>query len=229
MKLTAALKEWAVAIDALEQGKTICLLRKGGIREKGGRFDVDRQQVLLYPTYEHQKPELLKSEYADKVTPVESGWHPAKVNITSWAKITDILTLQTNKKVGAMPPCLPVANEVGAMPPSLPVANEVGAMPPCLPVADDSVFTSLSPFYIWNDRAIRDRFNWKPKQPLYLLCLRTYKLPQTQIISYSEQYGGCRSWIDLAQPISLEGSLPAIEQSHYQQMVHKIRQLIQSE
>ena len=203
MKLTAALKEWAVAIDALEQGKTICLLRKGGIREKGGRFDVDRQQVLLYPTYEHQKPELLKSEYADKVTPVESGWHPAKVNITSWAKITDILTLQTNKKVGAMPPCLPVA--------------------------DDSVFTSLSPFYIWNDRAIRDRFNWKPKQPLYLLCLRTYKLPQTQIISYSEQYGGCRSWIDLAQPISLEGSLPAIEQSHYQQMVHKIRQLIQSE
>ena len=196
MKLTAALKEWAVAIDALEQGKTICLLRKGGIREKGGRFDVDRQQVLLYPTYEHQKPELLKSEYADKVTPVESGWHPATVNITSWAKITDILTLQTNKKVGAMPPCLP---------------------------------TSLSPFYIWNDRAIRDRFNWKPKQPLYLLCLRTYKLPETQIISYSEQYGGCRSWIDLAQPISLEGSLPAIEESDYQQSLDKIRQLIQSE
>ena len=191
MKLTAALKEWAVAIDALEQGKTICQLRKGGIREKGGRFDVDRQQVLLYPTYEHQKPELLKSEYADKVTPVESGWHPATVNITSWAKITDILTLETNK--------------------------------------DDSVFTSLSPFYIWNDRAMGDRFNWKPKQPLYLLCLRTYKLPQTQIISYSKQYGGCRSWIDLAQPISLEGSLPAIEQSDYQQMVEKIRQLIQSE
>ncbi|BCX07554.1 MAG: hypothetical protein KatS3mg066_1413 [Fischerella sp.] len=35
-----ALKEWAVAVTALEAGKTIMLLRKGGIHERNGRFQV---------------------------------------------------------------------------------------------------------------------------------------------------------------------------------------------
>jgi len=53
---THALKEWA-AVDALEQGKTIMLLlRKGGIHEQGGRFKVAQNQILLYPTHEHQQP-----------------------------------------------------------------------------------------------------------------------------------------------------------------------------
>ena len=50
-----ALKEWAVAIKALEAGKTIMLLRKGGIHERGGCFHVPQREVLLYPTYEHQQ------------------------------------------------------------------------------------------------------------------------------------------------------------------------------
>ena len=66
-----------------KQGKTIILLRKGGIREENGRFGVDYDRVFLYPTYEHQQPNLLKSEYAGKVMPVESGWHPETVRIGS--------------------------------------------------------------------------------------------------------------------------------------------------
>ncbi len=84
--LTAALKEWAVAIEALTQGDTILLLRKGGIREQG--FSITQSQIWLYPTYEHQKPHLLKPEYASQVMPVESGWHPNTVSIRSQACIT---------------------------------------------------------------------------------------------------------------------------------------------
>jgi hypothetical protein len=88
---THALKEWQVAVNALEQGETILLLRKGGIRETGGKFRVPHETVLLYPTYEHQQPELLKPNYAVQVEPVESGWHPNQVRIGSWAKITEIV------------------------------------------------------------------------------------------------------------------------------------------
>jgi len=65
---THALKEWAAAVDALEQGKTIMLLRKGGIHEQGGRFKVAQNQILLYPTHEHQQPFLLRHDYAEQVT-----------------------------------------------------------------------------------------------------------------------------------------------------------------
>ncbi|ACK73443.1 Protein of unknown function DUF1802 [Gloeothece citriformis PCC 7424] len=88
-----ALKEWEVAINALEVGKTILLLRKGGIEEVSAQFEVKYRQVLLYPTYEHQNPNLLKPDYSIQVTPVTSGWHPDSIRIGSWAEITDIFAV----------------------------------------------------------------------------------------------------------------------------------------
>jgi hypothetical protein len=103
-QLSEALKEWAVAVRALEAGKTIMLLRKGGIRETNSNFEVTQPRIWLYPTYEHQKPDLLKPEYQDRVTPVESGWHPETVTISSYADITDVLLLKDAETVAALHP-----------------------------------------------------------------------------------------------------------------------------
>ncbi len=102
--LSYALKEWQVAIDALIQGDLILLLRKGGIREQGGRFQIPHQRVLLYPTYEHQKPELLKSDYASKVQPVATGWHPETVTLQAWAEITHSLPVSVADPIAALNP-----------------------------------------------------------------------------------------------------------------------------
>ena len=99
--LKYALKEWAIAVDALSQGKTIVLLRKGGIRED---FRLEHSSVWLYPTYEHQKPNLLKPEYADLVTTVESGWHPQTVEIQSRAEITEVIPVSSPKQIAALQP-----------------------------------------------------------------------------------------------------------------------------
>ena len=188
MELTTifhALKEWAVAVNALESGKTIMLLRKGGIHERGGRFQLAYQQVLLYPTYEHQQSFMLKAEYVNLVCPVTSGWHPETIRIGSWAEITDIL-----------------------------------------PVADESIVSDLLLFNIWNEYFISDRLKWKASQPLYILLLRTYKLPQAQYIPYLPEYGGCKSWIDLDQQVSLQGSQPVLSDTVYGQLVETIRGII---
>lgn len=102
--MKAALKEWAVAVDALTQGETILLLRKGGIREDRGRFTVAYQQVWLYPTYEHQQPELLKPPYDQQVQPVPSGWHPKTVTLKAWADITHIFQISHEATVMALLP-----------------------------------------------------------------------------------------------------------------------------
>ncbi len=101
-QLNHALKEWAIAVDTLAAGKTIMLLRKGGIREVG--FQLKHQSVWLYPTYEHQKSHLLKPEYASKVVSVESGWHPKKVTITCCAEITDVLATRDRHQIAALQP-----------------------------------------------------------------------------------------------------------------------------
>ncbi|MBF2002614.1 MAG: DUF1802 family protein [Synechococcales cyanobacterium M58_A2018_015] len=102
--LTAALKEWAVAVQALAEGETIVLLRKGGIREQGGQFTVEARRVWLYPTYEHQKRQWLKPSYAAQVTEVASGWHPEQVTIQAWAEITHILPVFRAETVEALLP-----------------------------------------------------------------------------------------------------------------------------
>lgn len=180
-----AFKEWAVAVNALEGGQTIMLLRKGGIHERGGRFQVAHERILLYPTYEHQQGFMLKAEYADFVHPVTSGWHPETVCIGSWAEITHIL-----------------------------------------PVDDESIVSDLLPFHIWNEHFISDRLKWKPRQPLYILLLRTYKLPQAQEIPYLPQYGGCKSWIDLNEQISLIGAEPVLSDAVYTHLTETIRVII---
>lgn len=100
----AALKEWAVAVNALTQGETIMLLRKGGIREQGGSFQVAEPQFWLYPTYEHQKPQLLKAEYASRVMPVASGWHPETIEIQAWAEVTHAFEVSDADVVMALLP-----------------------------------------------------------------------------------------------------------------------------
>lgn len=186
--LTKALKEWEVAVAAIKRGETIALLRKGGIREDNNRFQVDSDRILLYPTYEHQDPELLKPEYASQVTPVASGWHPETIPIAAAAEITHIFRIQERATLDA-----------------------------------------LFPFHIWNQGFASKRFRWKPKQPLYILLLQAYRLPKTVKIPYDAQYGGCRSWIDLNQSISLEGMTPVLTPSAYEQKVEKIRSIVESE
>src|SRR2546425_719606 len=50
-----AFKEWALVVDSLGRGEQILVLRKGGISERSGGFQVDHQRFLLFPTLYHQQ------------------------------------------------------------------------------------------------------------------------------------------------------------------------------
>jgi hypothetical protein len=57
-----AFKEWAVIADALGTGRQIVILRKGGISEGRGGFQVDHPDFLLFPTLFHQQRESVLPE-----------------------------------------------------------------------------------------------------------------------------------------------------------------------
>jgi len=99
-----ALKEWASVIQALEQGTQILLMRKGGIVEETRHFELKDHSFYLYPTYEHQCRELLKSQYNHLVDESLNGWSPdtRSAGIRLYAEVTDDLEIFEQDQLDAL-------------------------------------------------------------------------------------------------------------------------------
>ncbi|MFQ5920937.1 MAG: DUF1802 family protein [Nitrososphaerales archaeon] len=85
LKEWSALKEWAVVVRALEEGKQCVLFRKGGILDPG--FSVESPEFLLFPTFEHQGGDYLKDDYKTRYDELLAGKPQENVTITSAAKV----------------------------------------------------------------------------------------------------------------------------------------------
>lgn len=101
-----ALKEWAVAVRALAGGQQIVMLRKGGIAEETRDFRVQSSSFYLFPTYEHQRRELLKPEHQGGIDAVMDGWtkEQATARIDCFAEVTDDLELLQEDKLPRLAP-----------------------------------------------------------------------------------------------------------------------------
>ena len=150
-----AFKEWAVTVRALAEGEQLVTLRKGGIREENKHFDLEHERFFLYPTFDHQRNDLVRpSHHPELRRALEEGvWpdeepppraliqdggipQPDRVRIRAWAEVTDHFT-----------------------------------------VTDRRVVDALSPFYIWTPDYAEKRLNWKRRHPLHVLLLRVHRHP----------------------------------------------------
>lgn len=100
-----ALKEWAVTVRALAQGKQVLLLRKGGIHETDKDFRVIHPQFLLYPTYEHQREDLLKEgNQGDLRQVLEEPRQNDQITFTHWANVEETVQVSQQDKVDDLSP-----------------------------------------------------------------------------------------------------------------------------
>ncbi len=101
-ELTTALKEWAVVQRSLLEGHQIVLLRKGGLIEDTGDFDLTARQFLIYPTYEHE------TERAGDLQPCFGQWlreeedqklPPGEIRIEAAAEVSDVVRVEDRAKL----------------------------------------------------------------------------------------------------------------------------------
>ena len=174
--LRYALKEWAVAVKALERGETALVVRKGGIREKA--FAVPKSRFLLLRGYEHQRPELLKSDHRHLMDGIPDLTDDGPLRFSSFAEVSGAYEISEPEELAA-----------------------------------------LDPHHMWTSEYAESRFKWRPKKPLTVLVLRTYLLPETAELPYVDEYGGCKSWIELQQAVPVEGARPALSEGDFQALV----------
>ena len=183
---TTALKEWAVCEAALARGETIVLLRKGGIREAAREFRVEHETFALYPTYEHQRGDLLKPAFQPLYdqTLAETP-APGTLRVRLWLEVTDGYE-----------------------------------------VMEAEALAALSPYHIWSDAYAEERLRWRPKKPLHVLLVRAYHLAEPLLLPYDARYGGCSSWVELAQAPDLAGRAPVLDDAAYDALASPIRALL---
>lgn len=98
--LGVGLKEWAVVCDALARGRQMVLLRKGGIYEAAGEFEVEHPEFLLFPTYLHQKPEMVKEQ--DRAGVESRSAEPERIKLGLAGVVTDIVQLSGRSQIEAI-------------------------------------------------------------------------------------------------------------------------------
>jgi hypothetical protein len=100
--LAHALKEWAVAVEALERGETALVVRKGGIREKA--FAVPKTRFLFFKGYEHQNPDQLKPAYHDLLRSISDRQDDEPVIFTSFAEVYGAYEVSEAEELEALDP-----------------------------------------------------------------------------------------------------------------------------
>jgi hypothetical protein len=178
--LNVALKEWAVVCHALETGRQMILLRKGGIVEAIGGFELEHSRFLLFPTYLHQNTAMLKPEEQAEVHAATS--EPDELILRSAAEVTNIIRISSRSQIDA-----------------------------------------LDAEHIWAPPLIDMRFNYRPKNPLYLLIVRAYRLAAPVKIQNTPDYAGCKSWVPLAAAVDCRDAKPVIEESVFEKRRDHIR------
>ena len=101
---TWALKEWAIAVDALLSGDLIILIRKGGIREAKPGFAVLSDRAFLFPTYEHQSAGAMRAPWGFQVTDAAVPMVGESIMLPGWVEITHQVALQGTDIVERLQP-----------------------------------------------------------------------------------------------------------------------------
>ena len=90
-----ALKEWAVAVKSLGRGEQALILRKGGIHRDDRDFRMVHPEFLLFPTYLHQKSELIKPEHRETLREtVDEDDTPGVVELAYFCQVVDRFELR---------------------------------------------------------------------------------------------------------------------------------------
>ncbi len=168
--LDVALKEWAVVCDALGEGRQIVLLRKGGILEAAGGFELEHRKFLLFPTYVHQNTAMLKPAVAAGVR--RHSEEPDRITLSFFGEVSDIIRVESRARID-----------------------------------------TLDDLHVWTPPLIDMRFNYRPKNPLYLVLVRAYRLAKPATIDNRPDYAGCKSWVPLEMGIDTTGAVPALDET----------------
>ena len=82
-------------------------------------------------------------------------------------------------------------------------------------ISEEHQVRALDAFHIWSKEFPVKRFNWKPRHPLKLMIVRAYRLDSPVTVNVTDDYTGCKSWVELSDAIDLTNLTPALPDAEF--------------
>lgn len=93
-------------------------------------------------------------------------------------------------------------------------------------VRDPGALGRIAGLHVWSEQAVQEKFLYR--QPgLFALTVRIYRRERPLIIADSPHFAGCRSWVDLPQPLPTEGLRAVLNDDQFNQQRRLIARAIQ--
>lgn len=93
-------------------------------------------------------------------------------------------------------------------------------------VPSRGVLDELADEHVWSADYLDLRWRYRPELPLYLLLLRVSALPAPTVVRETTAQRGCRSWVELVEPVDLTGMSPALDDEPFGRRVERIRAVL---
>ncbi|HEX8833020.1 MAG TPA: DUF1802 family protein [Abditibacteriaceae bacterium] len=190
-----ALKEWSATCLALAEGRQILLLRKGGIHDDVGAFQLEQSQFWLQPTYIHQGDYLVKPEWQDVLQRANASQQPDEnekfIVLRHFARVEHIWQMTPDRTEA------------------------------------ERLETLRRARHMWSDDYLQLRLDFKPQHPLLCVALRVWTCEETTLPMRSE-FLGCRSWIDLPQPLTPQNARAALDDDAFASQMEELRAVFES-
>jgi hypothetical protein len=200
--LDVAFKEWSIVDSALGAAEQTVLIRKGGIHEKHGRFEVEHERFLIYPTRLHQSPDMLKEPWRSRLAKSDDSPGAASSDSNKLAESPGGLESVKNAPGRAGIQALIALRHFVTV-------QDIFLAPP------EEHMARWDALHIYSPELIRARHHYRPDRPLYILLVRVYRLATPHSIIETSAYAGCRSWVRLNEKVDATDALAVLDEQSF--------------
>jgi len=77
-------------------------------------------------------------------------------------------------------------------------------------ITDLGAALALDSFHAWTPEVVKQRFHYRTPG-LFALSVRVFRLAEPQVRAERPEYAGCKTWVELDRPVSIENAVPVGE------------------
>ena len=81
----------------------------------------------------------------------------------------------------------------------------------------------LRGLHIWSDATTGQRFHYRAPG-LFIMLLCVHRIPSPAILPEWPELAGCRSWVDLPEPLSTDGATPVVSEGEWGTVSESMRE-----